>query len=391
MVIRLLNGRVGGAERLFIDTANLFAEAGHDVTCLYCDARKGRPFYRLSPRVKWLNLHGRSSRRGPLYRSTDWLAKRTSRTPLGATTGWLAQNLYFSRRLHSALVSLRPDLVISFLPPANTPTLLAGRLAGVPVVPTNHNVPKHDYESPVRWDQNPIDKALRKWSLRFSSRIHVLFPSFIEWFPDELRERVIAIPNYVSPEFEDVAWPDERSKTIIAAGRLAPVKRFEDLVRAWAVLAKDFPDWNVKIFGSGPEEGRLRGLIETLDLRASVFLMGHARDMKSAYLDAEILAHPAAHEGFGLSVAEGLSCGLPVVAYADCDGVNEFVRTGYNGLMVDREGGAEAYAAALRQLIEKPALRRELRANTRGSVAHFTSAAFLDAWTSILKDLEASK
>ncbi|MCA9615459.1 MAG: glycosyltransferase, partial [Myxococcales bacterium] len=192
-------------------------------------------------------------------------------------------------------------------------------------------------------------------------------------------------------EFEDVAWPDERSKTIIAAGRLAPVKRFEDLVRAWAVLAKDFPDWNVKIFGSGPEEGRLRGLIETLDLRASVFLMGHARDMKSAYLDAEILAHPAAHEGFGLSVAEGLSCGLPVVAYADCDGVNEFVRTGYNGLMVDREGGAEAYAAALRQLIEKPALRRELRANTRGSVAHFTSAAFLDAWTSILKDLEASK
>lgn len=391
MVIRLLNGRVGGAERLFVDTANLFASVGHDVTCLYCDSKRGRPFYQFTPKVSWLNLHGRLARRGTVYRTLDWVSRHIGTDGAGAPVDWLAKNLYFTRRLHVVLRELQPDLVISFLPPANTPTLLAGRLAGAPVVPTNHNVPAHDYESPVRWDQNPVDKWLRRRTLGLSERIHVLFPSFMEWFPDELRERVVAIPNYVSPEFEDVVMPDSRDKVIVAAGRLAPVKGFDDLVEAWSLIAKDFPDWQVKIYGSGPEEQRLHDQIARLGVSQCVRLMGHERDMKSAYLGAEILAHPALHEGFGLSVAEALSCGLPVVAYADCDGVNEFVRSEYNGILVPRSDGPRGIADALLRLIVDTRLRNALRSATQESVAHFSSQAFLEAWTSILEEVRSKQ
>lgn len=390
MVIRLLNGRVGGAERLFCDTANLFAEAGYDVTCVYCDSTKATPFYPVSPKITLINLYGKSSRRAPWYRALDRLGKRYAKQqqPLFAPFEWLSKNAYFIRRIHATIGAVQPDVVISFLPPANTPSLIAGLFAGAKVVPTNHNVPAEDYRSPERWDQNPVDRALRLWTLYTAERVHVLFSTFGEWFPGAVRRKVVVIHNYVSPEFDGVVQPETRRKEIVAAGRIAPVKAYMDLVDAWALLAHKHPDWTVKIYGSGPEGKRLARRIRDLGLERSVLMMGHESDMKAAYLGAEILAHPALHEGFGLSVAEGLACGLPVVAYADCAGVNEFVKDGDNGLLADRSRGSEAFAEALERLIGDDALRARLRRRAPESVRPFSKQRFLDAWGEIIADIQ---
>lgn len=388
MVIRLLNERVGGAERLFVDTANLFAEAGYEVTCLSCDSRRGRPVYALSPRVSLFNLHGRTARSAPWYRALDRMASGYRSAPLLAPIEWLSKNLYFTRRLHAAIRAIEPDIVISFLPPANTPTLIAGWLAGADVVPTNHNVPEKDYASDDRWDQNPVDKFLRLQALRAAARVHVIFPTFASWFPDHVQKKIVVVNNYVSPEFEGVVFPDVRRKEIVAAGRLAPVKAFADLVEAWALIAARHPDWTVKIYGDGPEEGRLRGLIAARGLEGRALLMGHESNMRDAYRNAEILAHPALHEGFGLSVAEALACGLPVVAYSDCAGVNEFVHHDQNGLMADRSKGPAAFAEALERLIVDQDLRETLRARAPESISPFTRDAFLARWEEVLRQLK---
>src|SRR5689334_6682478 len=80
MVIRLLNGRAGGAERLFCDAASAFGEAGYDVTVLYCDPREEPPVYPISPKVTRLNLWSKSARRAPWYRALDWVAKGYPKT-----------------------------------------------------------------------------------------------------------------------------------------------------------------------------------------------------------------------------------------------------------------------------------------------------------------------
>ncbi|MEZ4367148.1 MAG: glycosyltransferase [Kofleriaceae bacterium] len=391
-MIRLLAGRPGGAERLFCDIANLLAEAGYEVTVAYCDPRDAEVPYPLSPKVARVNLQARASRQAPWYRLLDGGAKRyeratgRARRAALAPVDWLSKNLYFLRRLYIVARDSRPDLILSFLPPANTPSLLGGWLAGVPVVPTNHSVPIHDFESDVRWDQNPIDRALRRWSLRTAERIHVLFPSYADWFPPALRDRVVAIPNGLSPEFEVPVPPRPRRRQVIAAGRLTDIKNYDLLLEAWALIADRHPSWRLAIYGQGPRDRHLKTLARSLKLGDRVAFPGRTAAIRDAFLESEIMVHPAEFEGFGLSVVEALACGTPVLGFAACEGVNQLVIDGQNGLLVDRAGGARALAEGLERMISDDDLRARLRANALGSIAPYRHEAFRDRWLTFVAD-----
>jgi glycosyltransferase involved in cell wall biosynthesis len=285
----------------------------------------------------------------------------------------------------------RPDVVLSFLPPANTPSLIAGRMTGTPVIPTNHNVPAEDYASKKRWDQNPLDKALRLRALRTAARVHVLFPVFADWFPPDIRGRVVAIPNFIAAGFSPPPPGQPRRKVILAAGRLAEVKQHALLIDAWAQLAVRHPDWAVHIHGDGPLRDKLQQQIDQLGLGARVRLLGNTDDMAAAYRNAELLCHPARFEGFGLAVAEALACGTPVVAFAECAGVNQIVRDGDNGLLVPAAGGAAALATGLDRLITDDALRAGLRARAATSVSEFSRDAVRTRWFSLVNDIVAAR
>jgi len=287
--------------------------------------------------------------------------------------------------LHREFTRRAPDVVISFMPPANTPALLAGRLSGVKVIPTNHSVPEQDYRSKSRWDQNPIDRFLRLKLLDHAFRVQVLFPEFGEWFPSHIRRKIRVIENYVTDEFGKVP-AGSRKKRILAVGLLSQVKNYVALIDAWALLRDEFPDWEVLIYGDGPQRKFLRQRIIQKGVANQVKLKGRCSNIEDVYREGEILCHPALFEGFGLSVAEALVCGLPVVAYADCAGVNQFVHHDKNGLMVPRQEGAAGMAAALGSLMRDEALRERLRKAAPASVARFSRRAYFDKWLALIED-----
>lgn len=386
MVIRLLAGRTGGAERMFCETASMFADQGYQVTAVHCERSSAPPSFPLSPGVALVNL--RAHRPG-WYRALDGLAAGYRGGWGRAPVAWLARNLFFVRRLHHIIRERNPDLIVSFLPPANTPSLIAGRWAGTPVIPTNHNVPEQDYRSPRRWDQNPIDRFLRLRALRSAERIHVLFPSFADWFPDQVRDRVVVIPNFVSAEFLTAAAGPPRLPQVLASGRLVDEKNHRALIDAWSLIAARHPDWSVVICGDGPLRAELQQRIDDLGLAASVRLAGRCDDMPAVYRRAELLCHPARFEGFGLAVAEALACGLPVVAFADCAGVNQLVHDGVNGILVERAGGPAALAGALERLVESPSMRAALRERCPDSVQGFSAEAYRSRWLAVVDDVMA--
>ncbi len=165
------------------------------------------------------------------------------------------------------------------------------------------------------------------------------------------------------------------------------MKNYDTLLAAWALIAKDHPDWKVVVYGAGPQFKTLKADAKRLGVEDSFLLPGHRGNLGEEYARMAIFCHPAYFEGFGLSVAEALALKMPVVAFSDCAGVNEFVFDGYNGLMVDRASGAEGLAAALKSLIEDEGLRRRLGENGPESVARFTEERYAQTWVDLIEEL----
>lgn len=386
IVIRLLANRSGGAERIFCELASMLSARGYEVTCLHYDASPGKPFFAIDRRVELINLYPASP---PLrHRLAGWFSRRFFvPQPVRERWGWFALNDTFIHQLHDYFALAKPDIVLTFMPPANTPALLAAAGTGIKVIPTNHNVPLEDYTSPERWDPNPLDRKMRLAALDHAARIHVIFPRFGDWFPDHLRKRVVAMPNYVSSEILRATPLADREPFILAVGRLAGVKNYDTLLAAWALIAKDHPAWKVVVYGAGPQLKTLKAEAKRLGVEESFLLPGHRGNLGEEYARMSIFCHPAYFEGFGLSAAEALALRMPVVAFSDCAGVNEFVFDGHNGLMVDRDGGAPALAAALKRLIEDEGLRRRLGDNGPASVEAFTEERYAKGWVDLIEEL----
>ena len=394
IVIRLLHDKSGGAERLYCELANILSASGYNVTCVYYDDSAGSIFFDIDNSIERINLaraRGATSRVGSrlkgLLKGAYQRLMRGPMAPLGSRLLWQMVHGHFVRQLVTYFSSRPTDVAISFLPPANTPTLIAGRARGVRVIPTNHNVPAEDFASPARWDPNPYDQRLRLESLRSAAAVHLLFPTFAEWFPEDIRRKIVAIPNYVSPSIVDHGEPVEREKVIIAVGRLSKVKNYGVLVEAWSYIASRFPEWKVRLLGVGPESGRLTGEIRRLGIEGTFELAGHVKNMGREYARASILCHPALFEGFGLSAAEALANQIPVVAFADCAGLNQFVANDENGILVARESGARGLADALARLMSDEALRSRLGAAGSGILEQYSMEKYRERWLRLVRDV----
>lgn len=391
LVIRRLAGRSGGAERVYVETANMLSERGWEVTCLHFDRSRSPPFFPLRPEIKLENLW-RHTRLG--IGLQELLAAGFYYYEAGkllAPPAWLAEHFLFCWSLLRHFRAHRPDLVIALMPAAITPSLLAGALTGTRVVASNHNAPEHDYASRERWDQNPIDKAIRLPMLRHAFRVHVLFEEYRRWFPSDVQQKTVVIHNYPSDEVSLPTKDTPRERVVLAVGRLAEVKNYALLIDAWAFLAQDFPDWQLHVYGTGPQEDALAAQVQRLGLSAVVKLFGHRPGMAEVYSRASLFAHPSWYEGFPLVIIEALRSAVPVVAIAGTSGVEQLISDGENGRLVPRAGGAPAFAAALRELILDEPLRQRLAGAAPSSVVRYTKESYLAAWEQIIEDALAGR
>jgi glycosyltransferase involved in cell wall biosynthesis len=166
--------------------------------------------------------------------------------------------------------------------------------------------------------------------------------------------------------------PAQRSSTPVFAylGRLKKYKGVDLVIRAFARV--DDPRAVLEIAGEGDFRGALEQLVASLDLDARVRFLGYVSESgKLALLRrawATVFASPK--EGWGLTNIEASACGTPVVA-SNSPGIRESVREGETGFLVPH-GDLEAMAAALRRLVDSPALVASLGASGRRFAASFT-------------------
>lgn len=123
-----------------------------------------------------------------------------------------------------------------------------------------------------------------------------------------------------------------------------------DLVEA----VRDLPGLELDLVtGSAPPDAaRMPGV------RVHTGLRPQSEALVALYRDADVMALPSRGDCFPQAIAEGMACGLPVVA-ADVGAISDMVRDGVNGWLVPPRAPRQL-REALRRLVEDPALRRAM-------------------------------
>ena len=389
LATRRLVEHAGGAEKVLIDTANYLAVQGHDVEIWHFDKKRGLPFYPVDPRCQIVPLFWEEQNR--YDRAARRIAKLVKESPL---TGWVAREArhgMYRKCLRSRLERTHPDVAVGYLAECFPYLIEAARGLDIPVVASCHNVPEMDFADPRRWDPNPYDRRKRLSLLKEAAAITVILPEFVEWFPERLRPRIHVLENPViaTPGLADLEDSSEQN-TILAVGRLVRQKRHATLIRSWARIQQNFPQWKLRICGDGPLEQELRNLVHDLGLDDRVELPGAISDIMKEYEGSRFLVIPSEFEGFGLVTAEAMLKGLPAVGFADCPGTNSLISSGVNGLLmpgIDREA---ELAEAMERLIRDRSLRVKLGKAAPETVKKFEPEVVLPKWEALVEEAASS-
>ena len=252
------------------------------------------------------------------------------------------------------LASSPADIVISAWPVLH---FYLAELAPPSLVTVAHDHLLYDYHP------SATRPALREAFAKLDAVVSVAAAAaatYRERFP-ELADKIHHIPNAVPPLGMPVSAGEAR--LVLSAGRLTAMKRFDLLIEAFAEVAREHPDWRLRIYGEGEEREKLQALIQRLRLHDHVFLMGMVSPMEPEWVKGSMGILTSEAESFGLVIPEAMQAGLPVIS-TDCVGPRELIDHGVDGLLIPR-GDIAATASAIRRLIESPALRRTMAANAR--------------------------
>jgi len=254
------------------------------------------------------------------------------------------------------------DLVHTHLYRACVHGRVAARLAGVPVVATEHSLGDGFIEgrrtsAGVRWLYRATERMGRTTIAVSGTVAHRLRAWGVP------ADRIAVIPNGIDAAefaYDPVLRARTRDRLGIArdtvviggVGRLEPAKRFDHLI--WAL--GEVPDTVLLLVGEGSAGAALReqalrsGLGDRVIFTGAV---GHTRDMLCAM---DVFASPSVQETFGLAVLEALACGLPAL-YAVCPPLDGVPDSGAQRLSRDPESLPRALRAEVVRLAERDGAR----------------------------------
>ena len=166
-------------------------------------------------------------------------------------------------------------------------------------------------------------------------------------------------------------------------GRFTIEKGFDLLLRAFALVCKDFPEWRLTLLGEGPLRGSLEALSAELRLGSRVQMPGNIPDPQSRLEQAAIFVLPSRFEGFPNALLEAMAYGCAVIA-ADCpSGPRYIVRDGENGLLAKTEN-VTSIAGAMARLMTDRHLRARLGAQAIGVREEFALSRIVSLWEQVL-------
>ncbi len=357
--IKSMNSVGGGAERVLSEVVSGLTERGHHVSVLSYDEPNGKSFYPLDSSIGRIELGiGRVEKRSTLLE--------------------MVKRFFFLRR---KIVENRPDIVVGFMHSMFVPLGIALVGTGIPVIASEHIGVEH-------YKYHPFEYLLLQATPYFTKNTVVISEKLRQDFNGRLKKHMTVISNPISfAKGVDKSTLDSCTsrKVILSVGRLVFQKDHKTLIDAYAKLADEYPEWDLKIFGDGELRVELEAQIEKLKLQGRIQLSGTIPNVEEEFMRAQIFVVPSLYESFGLATAEALVSGLPVVGFADCPGTNELIKHDQNGILVSGSNRVNALADGMRDLMSSSELRKRFGDAGPDSMAVFSKEKICSKWEELLK------
>lgn len=202
-------------------------------------------------------------------------------------------------------------------------------------------------------------------------------------FWQKYAKRIEVIPNMLTITPKKVT--DYEVKRVISAGRYMSEKGFDMLLEAWHLLPKEFHDWHLYIFGNG-ERNIYKKIVDKYNIGETVHLMPATDDIAEEFSKSSLYVMSSRYEGFGLVLAEAMSCGLPCVSF-DCPyGPREIIKDGEDGLLAKYKD-IEDLTHKMVVLMSKTDLRRNMGEHAIRNIMRYEPQTIMNRWINLFETL----
>lgn len=316
-----LNNMAGGIERNIVYLANHLANTNREVFLITLDQEDAVSFFEIDPRITWIKV-GKTRPHKPISFRARWQQIAAIRQNLRANH--IDQMICFTH-----------GILLRFLAAA------AG--LGIRTICSERNaLDMYRFISTQKWNANYL-------ALAFVDKIIVQFDSYCRDYPLWTRHKINVVNN---PVPRAKTQTNLSQKVVLSVGRLVAQKRFDLLIRAFAIFQNEHPEWQLAIVGEGALRDELISLISSHNLTHKAKIVSAKENVAETFADATIYAQPSQWEGFPNALAEALAHGLIGVGFAETRGVNNLIVDGYNGVLAKGPISPDGLAQALTKIIE---------------------------------------
>ena len=375
-------GDTGGLAKVTSAFANEMNKRGHTVSVIYADERSGDFFFPIDEGIKCYDVRLQDGKRikYPLSLRLKREFYRLFSKQKARTVNNDFNYKYICPYMGNLIKNIEPDIIVSFTPGDSKQLIIdLGILKRIPIVTMSHGNPE---------DYFAFYPVLSLEAVKQSDVNQVLLPSFKKVLDKHLPNNKIVVIGNVVPQFTsqvDLTISKDVHK-ILFIGRLAKGhKRPHLLIEAFSKVANQYPNWIVELWGADENKAykaQLELMIKQANLTDRVLFKGITRDVESVLSTGDIYAMMSASEGFGLSMAEAMAKGLPVIACDTWLGVTDMVQDGYNGILV--KDNPEDIALGLEKLMENSELRSILGRQAVNSMKRFAPDIIWSQWEELL-------
>lgn len=366
-----------GVERLMSDKMNYMAEYGYEITLVTYEQGEHTIPFPLHPSIRHIDL------------GTRFFTLKKYSLPRRYIEIFYMQKK-FKERLQKVVDEIKPDIIHTTTYSIN----LIGKILKL------HTSAKRTIESQVSYYSILKENDFKSKWIRYIAHLYdhytfsklKKFDAFFaltqgdaeQW--KKITNSVHIIPNPLTHYPEQIKEHMTSYHRIACAGRLNYQKGFDLLIRAFAQIAAQCPDWNIDIFGSGDEEDSLRSMITINNLKDRIFIHPATDNLYDEFQNSDFFVFSSRFEGWGLVLVEAMSCGIPCISFRCKYGPEDIITDHNDGLLVS-DGNVKELGEKILWMINHPDDCLQYGKEARKTALKFKKDVVIQRWIEIFESL----